>query len=170
MGVSATGKTSVAKALSAELRVEFIEGDDLHPPENLAKMSAGEPLTDDDRLPWLQAIAEVIAQRSAAGTPTIVTCSALRRTYRDLLRGGAPALFFLHLHADFEVLLSRMGERTKHFMPTSLLQSQFDTLEPLEPDELGAVIDVAPPLDDVVAAALKKVRPYLPSCQNREGL
>ena len=165
MGVSATGKSSVAKALSAELGVEFIEGDDLHPPKNLAKMSAGEPLTDEDRQPWLRTIADLLVERTATGRSTILTCSALRRSYRDLLRGGAPSLFFLHLHADFDVLLPRMGERTKHFMPTSLLQSQFDTLEPLEPDELGAVIDVAPPLDDVVAAALKQVRPYLPTCQ-----
>lgn len=157
MGVSATGKSSVAQALSAELTVKFVEGDDFHPAENLAKMSAGEPLTDDDRQPWLQTLANLLELRTAAGTPTILTCSALRRSYRDLLRTGSPTLFFIHLHADFDVLRARMGDRTKHFMPTSLLQSQFDTLEPLQPDELGAVIDVTPPLDEVVAACVAKL-------------
>lgn len=162
MGVSATGKTSVARGLTPRLGFAFVEGDDLHPESNIAKMEAGTPLTDEDRWPWLEAIAEIIAGHRARGESVIATCSALRRSYRDVLRGAVPdgEVFFLHLHADFDVLLDRMSERQKHFMPTSLLQSQFDTLEPLQPDELGAVVDVAPPLDDVVDASEKVVRAH----------
>lgn len=161
MGVSATGKSSVAVALADRLELEFVEGDDLHPQANIDKMSAGTPLNDEDRLPWLQAIAEVIAAKDAAGVSTVVTCSALRRSYRDILRSGGCDLFFMHLHADFDVLLERMGTRSKHFMPSSLLESQFDTLEPLEPDEAGVLIDVRPPLEEVLDAAAKAVRPHL---------
>ena len=157
MGVSATGKSTVAARLADELDLEFVEGDDLHPRSNIAKMEQGVPLTDEDRWPWLRAIAELVAAREHDGVRTVVTCSALKRDYRDVLREGAPT-FFVHLHAPFEVLQERMAQRTKHFMPTSLLQSQFDTLEPLGPDEDGAVVDVTPPLEDVVAAALEALR------------
>jgi gluconokinase len=160
MGVTATGKSSVAERLAKELNLEFVEGDDMHPQSNIDKMSAGTPLDDDDRRPWLQAIADLVAQQHTTGTPAVVTCSALKRSYRDILRSGLvdSDIFFLHLHADFDVLFDRMAARTKHFMPSSLLQSQFDTLEPLQPDERGAVIDVAPPLDVVVAASVNAVR------------
>jgi gluconokinase len=161
MGVSATGKTVVGTRLAAELDLEFIEGDDLHPQANIDKMAAGTPLTDEDRRPWLQAIADKVAERDAAGCSTLVTCSALRRSYRDVLRTAvATDTFFVHLHAPFEVLEERMGQRTKHFMPTSLLQSQFDTLEPLQPDEDGVQVDVSPPIEDVVAAAVKAIRAF----------
>lgn len=162
MGVTATGKSSVAELLAERLRLTFVEGDDLHPPSNIDKMTAGIALTDEDRMPWLRAIAEAIAEHHAAGTSTVVTCSALRRAYRDVLRGAVPdtEIFFLHLHADFDVLLGRMSERKKHFMPSSLLQSQFDTLEPLDPDEVGAVVDVTPPIEEVVTAAAKVVRDH----------
>jgi gluconokinase len=164
MGVTATGKSTVAQRLSDELGLEFHEGDDLHPQVNIDKMSAGTPLDDDDRRPWLQAIADLLAEQHRAGTSAVVTCSALKRSYRDILRSGLPDsdLFFLHLHADFDVLHERMAERTKHFMPSSLLQSQFDTLEPLQDDEAGVVVDVAEPLETVAAAAVKAVRAAYP--------
>jgi gluconokinase len=157
MGVSATGKTTIALRLAEELHAEFIEGDDLHPRQNIEKMEHGVPLDDEDRWPWLQAIAEAVAVKDFEGTSTIVTCSALKRSYRNVLRDAAPT-FFVHLHAPFEVLQARMQHRTRHFMPTSLLQSQFDTLEELGPDEDGVVVDVSPPVEEVVAAALKAVR------------
>src|SRR3954452_11399129 len=129
MGVSATGKTTIGEELAEELGCEFIEGDSLHPSENIHKMEQGIALTDEDRWPWLEAIAELVAVRDHEGVSTVVTCSALKRAYRDVLRGAAPT-FFVHLEAPFEVLEKRMGARTKHFMPTSLLTSQFDDLEP----------------------------------------
>jgi gluconokinase len=157
MGVSATGKTTVGEGLAEELGCEFIEGDALHPSANIAKMSAGTPLTDEDRWPWLQAIADLVAVHEREGTSTVVTCSALKRAYRDVLRDAGPT-FFVHLEAPFEVLQERMSHRTKHFMPTTLLRSQFDTLEPLEDDEAGAAVDVTPPLDEVVEEAVNAVR------------
>lgn len=159
MGVSATGKTSVGELLAEELGCEFVEGDSLHPSANIAKMSAGIPLTDEDRWPWLQAIADLVAVRDHEGTSTVVTCSALKRKYRDILRDAAPT-FFVHLDAPFQVLEARMQQRTKHFMPTSLLRSQFDTLEPLDEDESGAVVDVSPPIDEVVEEAVNAVRTH----------
>ena len=157
MGVSATGKTTVGEGLAEELGCEFIEGDELHPGANLEKMSQGIPLTDEDRRPWLQAIADLVALRDTEGTSTVVTCSALRRSYRDVLRSAAP-VFFVHLEAPFDVLEERMSRRTKHFMPTTLLRSQFETLEPLGDDEAGAAVDVTPPIDEVVEEAVNAVR------------
>jgi len=157
MGVSGTGKTSVGEELAEELGCEFIEGDSLHPRRNIEKMERGIPLTDEDRWPWLQAIAELVAVRDHEGTSTVVTCSALKRKYRDILRDAAPT-FFVHLDAPFEVLEERMSERTKHFMPASLLKSQFDDLEPLDDDEPGAVVDVTPDVDVVVEEAVNAVR------------
>ncbi len=157
MGVSATGKTTVGEGLAEELSCEFIEGDALHPRANIEKMSAGLPLTDEDRWPWLEAIAALVALRDREGTSTVVTCSALKKTYRDVLRDAAPT-FFVHLEAPFEVLQERMSHRTKHFMPTTLLRSQFDTLEPLDDDEAGAAVDVTPPVDEVIEEAVNAVR------------
>jgi gluconokinase len=157
MGVSATGKTTVAEQLAEELDCEFVEGDSLHPRQNIEKMEHGIPLTDEDRWPWLQAIAELVAVRDHDGTSTVVTCSALKRSYRNVLRDAAPT-FFVHLHAPFEVLEQRMELRTKHFMPASMLRSQFDTLEDLGDDEEGVVVDVSPPVDEVVEEAVNAVR------------
>ena len=157
MGVSATGKTTVGEGIAEELGCEFIEGDELHPSANIKKMTDGIPLTDEDRWPWLQAIAALVAVRDHEGTSTVVTCSALKKAYRDVLRDAAPT-FFVHLEAPFEVLQERMSQRTKHFMPTTLLRSQFDTLEPLGDDEHGAGIDVTPPLDEVIEEAVNAVR------------
>jgi gluconokinase len=159
MGVSATGKTTVGRHLAEELGCEFVEGDDLHPRRNIEKMSHGTPLTDEDRWPWLQAIADLVAVRDFEGISTVVTCSALKRSYRDVLRDAAPT-FFVHLDAPFEVLEARMQHRTKHFMPTALLRSQFETLEPLGPDESGTVVDVSPSESEVLEEAVNAVRTY----------
>ena len=157
MGVTATGKTTVGTALAAALGGVFVEGDAFHPQANIDKMSAGIPLDDDDRRPWLRALAGEIARLDAAGEISVTACSALRRRYRDWLREGNSGVFFVHLDATSDVLLDRMRRRT-HFMPPSLLQSQLDTLEPLEPDESGAVIDDTQPVDAVIAASLAAVR------------
>ena len=153
MGVSATGKSLVAAAVAEQLQWQFIEGDDLHPVENVAKMARGEPLTDEDRAPWLEAVRQLAADAAAAGRSTVITCSALKRQYRDLLRDGVGAMFFVHLHADLAVLEPRMAGRERHFMPVALLRSQLDTLEPLGPDEDGVVVDVSGSPAEVVAAA-----------------
>ncbi|MDP3894989.1 gluconokinase [Nocardioides sp.] len=161
MGVSGTGKTSVGQRIAALLGGEFLEGDSFHPESNIAKMSAGIPLTDEDRWPWLETLAGLVGSWDIEGVPTVLTCSALRRRYRDVLRTAVPEprLVFVHLHASFEVLEARMQTRADHFMPASLLRSQFETLEPLEPDETGFVIDVSATLDDVLAAAVVAVAP-----------
>lgn len=159
MGVSATGKTTVGEHLADELGAAFVEGDELHPRRNIEKMTQGIPLTDEDRWPWLQAIAELVAVRDHEGISTVVTCSALKRSYRDVIRDAAPT-FFVHLHAPFEVLEARMQHRTKHFMPTTLLRSQFETLEPLGPDEEGTVVDVSPPEEEVLEEAVNAVRTH----------
>ena len=145
MGVSGSGKSTAARAVQERLGWAFAEGDDFHPQANIDKMSAGRPLGDEDRLPWLEALAAWARERDATGTPTLMTCSALRRSYRDVLRGGGEHTFFVHLHGDKGLMLERMGGRD-HFMPPSLLESQLDTLEPLEDDEPGVVVDpVEPP-------------------------
>lgn len=161
MGVSGTGKSSVAAGLRDRLGWDFVEGDDLHPRENVAKMESGVPLTDEDRAPWLDRVNEAMRAQADRDRPALVTCSALRRRYRDRLREGLEVpgvgVFFCHLHAPVEVLEPRMQQRTKHFMPTDLLASQLDTLEPLGDDEDGAVVDVTPPLEQVVEAALAAI-------------
>jgi gluconokinase len=149
MGVSGVGKTTVAKLLAERIGYEFAEGDDFHPPENVEKMSSGIPLDDEDRQPWLRALADWTRRKRAAGSSTVVTCSALRRRYRDVLREGAPDTYFVHLVGSQSMLLDRMGKR-QHFMPPALLQSQFDALEPLEPDEEGVVVEVTDPPERIV--------------------
>lgn len=163
MGVSSTGKSTIAAALADQLGWRFIEGDDLHPRSNVAKMENGQPLTDEDRAPWLRAIAERAGEASAAGHCAVITCSALKRQYRDLLRQGVAAMYFVHLHGSRQLLESRMAKRERHFMPVSLLESQLDTLEPLDDDEDGVVIDVAGSVDEVVAQASSAVSARLRS-------
>lgn len=159
MGVSGTGKSSVARDLSRRLGLDMVEGDDHHPRANVDKMASGIPLDDDDRRPWLEELAAILAESA----PVVLTCSALKRSYRDLLRHGVPepGVLFVHLAGTRQVLLPRMNERQGHFMPASLLDSQLETLEPLEADEWAVVVDVAPPLDEVVAAADRAVRAEL---------
>lgn len=154
MGVSGCGKTTVGERLAARLGWPFDEGDSFHPADNVAKMSAGIPLDDADRLPWLEILAGRIAEAEAAGTSSVLSCSALKRRYRDLLRTGAPRVRFVHLHGDEAVLSARLAGRRGHFFPPGLLASQFAALEPLQPDEDGVVVDVALDTDAQVAAAL----------------
>jgi gluconokinase len=160
MGVSGSGKSVVGERLAQELEFEFIEGDDYHPPANIEKMAAGMPLTDDDRWPWLRAVAEIVAKRHEDGVGTVLACSALRRAYRDLLRAAMPIeeSFVIHLDADVGTLRSRLEHRRGHYMPASLLDSQIATLEPLESDEAGVVLDATKPEPEVVAAAVAAVR------------
>jgi len=141
MGVSGSGKTTAAHAVNERLNWEFAEGDDFHSEESVAKMAAGHPLTDADRMPWLGRLAAWTREHDRAGQPTIMTCSALRRTYRDVLRTGAAHTCFVHLTGDKGLLLERMSGR-EHFMPPTLLESQLATLEPLGDDEAGFVVDV----------------------------
>jgi gluconokinase len=152
MGVSGVGKSTVAKGLSTLTGWTYAEGDAFHSEANVAKMASGHPLTDDDRWPWLRAIGAWMDGRIAAHEPSVVTCSALRRAYRDVLREGRPQVFFLHLVAGEGLVADRMGHRSDHYMPTSLLRSQYDTLEPLEPDEPG--VDV--PVDDAAPVVLRR--------------
>lgn len=148
MGVSGCGKTTVGHALADRLDVPFADGDELHPAANIAKMASGVPLDDDDRYPWLEAIGAWLAEHDAHGG--VIGCSALKRKYRDQLRSHAPRVGFLHLHGSFEVIAARQAARPGHFMPASLLRSQFATLEPLGPDEHGVVVDVAQPVGAIV--------------------
>ena len=161
MGVTATGKSAVGTRVAGRLGMDYIEGDEFHPKSNIEKMSAGEPLTDDDRRPWLETLAGKLAANREAGLGTVLGCSALRRSYRDILRGpnDSAAVAFIHLTATFDVLRDRMEHR-EHFMPASLLQSQFDTLEPLDDDERGVALDVDSPLADVVDAAVAAVEQW----------
>lgn len=152
MGVSGSGKTTVGAALAQRLRVPFADADDFHPEANIAKMSAGIPLDDEDRGPWLDAIAAWLAEHSATGG--VASCSALKRAYRDVLSAAAPRAVYLHLHGDRDVLAARVAGRPGHFMPAALIDSQFATLEVLEPDELGATLDVAQPVDTLVDQSL----------------
>jgi gluconokinase len=154
MGVSGSGKTTVARSLAAALGWPFAEGDDFHPPANVEKMHSGHPLTDEDRRPWLQSIGAWIEAREQAGESAVVTCSALRRAYRDLLRHGRPNVRFLHVTVPPEVIRDRIERRTDHFMPASLLASQLDTLEPLQPDEPAAIVVNEGPPAEVVDRAV----------------
>jgi len=144
MGVSGTGKSTIAAHLERLLGWDFLEGDSLHPRQNVEKMSAGIPLDDQDRAPWLQAIADWTGVAHVEGRSTVVTCSALRRTYRTVLSEDAPGTFFVHLVGSPAVITERMTAR-KHFMPATMLDSQLATLEPLGEDEAGQTFDVADP-------------------------
>lgn len=140
MGVSGSGKSTVGGLLAERLGVPYAEADDFHPAANIAKMSAGHPLDDADRAPWLDAIAQWIAGRGDRGG--VVSCSALRRRYRDRLRAGTTPVFFVHLDGSPELIAARLAARMQHFMPSGLLDSQFAALEPLAPDEAGAVVTI----------------------------
>ncbi|MFO1142550.1 MAG: gluconokinase [Amaricoccus sp.] len=157
MGVSGCGKTTVGERLAATLGWPFDEGDRYHPPANVAKMSAHVPLSDADRRPWLDALAERIAAHERAGESSVLSCSSLKRAYRDLLRRGAPRVRFLHLAGDKGVLAARLAARTDHFFPADLLDSQYATLEPLQPDEDGVVVDVALDPDEQVRLGMSRL-------------
>lgn len=152
MGVSGSGKSTVGAALAQRLRVPFGDADDFHPAANIAKMSAGQALDDADREPWLAAIGTWLHEHADGG---VVTCSALKRSYRDVLRTHCPGLVLVHLHGERDVVARRQASRPGHFMPASLLDSQFATLEPLADDERGVVVDVALPVDEIVEDAVR---------------
>lgn len=152
MGVCGCGKSTIGELVARELGVPFLDGDALHPAENVAKMAAGTPLTDDDRWPWLAAVGTRLQDAGKGGM--VLACSALRRSYRDAIRALAPDTLFLHLHGSKEVLEKRLAARSGHFMPAALLESQLVTLEPLEADEAGIVVYIAAPVHQVMAEAL----------------
>jgi len=158
MGVSGSGKTTIALPLAARLGWPFLEGDDLHPAANVAKMHSGRPLDDSDRWPWLDAIAAWIDARISAGEPGVVTCSALKRAYRDRLLGVRKGVRLVFLHADRDLLAERLARRTGHFMPPSLLDSQLATLEPPEPGENAIVVDISLPPEQVIATLIARLR------------
>jgi gluconokinase len=147
MGVSGSGKSTVGAALAQRLRVPFADADDFHPPANIAKMTAGHPLDDDDRRPWLDSIGEWLASHGEGG---VMSCSALKRSYRDQLRLHCPVIDFLHLEGSLETIGRRQASRPGHFMPAALLASQFETLEPLESDEHGVAIGVDQSIDSII--------------------
>jgi len=148
MGVSGSGKTTVGQALARRLGLPFADADDFHPESNVAKMAAGTPLDDEDRRPWLQIIGAWLALHTESGG--VISCSALKRDYRDLLRAGASRVTFLHLHGTREVVTARVAARPGHFMPTSLVDSQLATLEPLQADEAGLRLDLDAPVEQIV--------------------
>ncbi|NTY63729.1 gluconokinase [Mycolicibacterium sphagni] len=154
MGVSGSGKSTVGAALAQRLRVPFADADDFHPPANIAKMSAGHALNDDDRYPWLEAIGDWLAQHRDGG---VMSCSALKRIYRDQLRRHCAHIRFLHLSGTEDVIARRQASRPGHFMPPALLTSQFETLEPLDADEHGISIDVDQSIDAIVDTYVTRV-------------
>jgi gluconokinase len=160
MGVSGSGKTTVGALLAGRLQWRYAEADDFHSPANLRKMRAGEPLTDADRLPWLQAIGAWIDEQIAAGRPAVVSCSALKRSYRDVLRGPAPGrsqLRLIYLQGDRDLIARRMAARHGHFFPLALLDSQFLDLEPPGPDEHPIVIPIGGTPAEITDEVLSKL-------------
>lgn len=156
MGVSGAGKSTLGAMLAAALGLAFADADAFHPPANVAKMAAGQPLTDADRWPWLDAIGAWLDARGDAGG--VVTCSALKRIYRERLLGARPAVRLIHLDGAPDLIAARQAARPGHFMPASLMASQFATLEPPGPEEGAIRLSVAPPPEAVLRAALAALR------------
>ena len=163
MGVTGSGKTTVGHLLAERLGVAYAEADSFHSPANVAKMASGQALDDDDRYPWLVAIADWIRARKRAGQGGVVSCSALKFRYRDVLREAEVEAWFLHLDADRSLITSRVAGRYGHFMPVSLVESQFQALEPLRPDEAGAVLDASASPEEIVRIALERLGVEYPS-------
>jgi gluconokinase len=155
MGVAGSGKSTTGQALAARLGFDFAEGDDLHPAANVAKMAAGQPLTDDDRRPWLDRVRGWIDEHITAGQPGVITCSALKRSYRDVLRD--PHVVFVHLTGTREQLTARLTARQGHFMPASLLDTQLAALEPPGDDEQALTIDIGPSPGDQAATVADRL-------------
>lgn len=158
MGVSGVGKTTIARALDDRLRWPFQEGDELHSKANVDKMASGRALTDEDRAPWLRAVAAWIDARLAAGEPGVITCSALRRSYRDAVVGGRAGVRVVYLRADRAVVAERLSQRQHHYMPADLLESQLATLEEPTPDEHVFTVQVHGDVDAVVAEIVAGLR------------
>lgn len=157
MGVAGSGKTSTGQLLAKKLGWSFRDADSFHPPENIAKMSAGQPLNDNDRKPWLLAIAEYLDEEIHHGRSCVVTCSALKRRYREAIAGSRRDIQIVHLAGDFDLIAARMAARKNHFMPTSLLKSQFEALEQPEMDENVWTVSVAPSKEGVVDEILRRL-------------
>jgi carbohydrate kinase (thermoresistant glucokinase family) len=157
MGVSGAGKTTIAEHLEARLGWPFEEGDALHPDANVAKMHAGIPLTDADRQPWLESVAAWIDRQRSQRQPGIITCSALKRSYRRIVVGDRPEVRLVYLRGSRDVMASHLARRSGHFMPASLLQSQIDTLEEPGPDEDPLIVDVGPPASDVADQIIRRL-------------
>jgi gluconokinase len=158
MGPSGTGKTTVAELLGERLDWPTAEADEFHPQANIDKMTGGQPLTDEDRWPWLRAIRDWLSEKQEQGSDAIVTCSALKRAYRDLLRESTADVVFVQLTGPIDLIAKRMEGRSGHFMPKSLLESQFDTLEELQSDEAGVKADVSNNPDDIVDQVLRELQ------------
>jgi gluconokinase len=161
MGVSGSGKTTIASALARREGWTLLEGDSFHPAANVAKMASGTPLTDEDRWPWLRAIAAEIDGTIAQGESAVVACSALKRAYRDILIDGRKGVFLVYLRGSKDLIRQRMAQRKDHFMPPALLDSQLATLEEPAPDEHAIVVDIGPPPDEIVADIERQLRERL---------
>ncbi|HMI36501.1 MAG TPA: gluconokinase [Steroidobacteraceae bacterium] len=157
MGVAGAGKSAVGAALADALGMAFVEGDAYHAPTNVQRMAAGIPLTDADRLPWLQALAARLRESGETGAVLVMACSALKRSYRDMLRAGAANLTFIYLHGDRELLAARLAQRLEHFMPPSLLESQLAALEPPAPEENAWAYNVRLAPREIVATVLERI-------------
>jgi carbohydrate kinase (thermoresistant glucokinase family) len=158
MGVSGSGKSTIAEILSDELGWQFRDGDEFHPQANVDKMHSGTPLTDDDRWPWLKAIAAWIDEKRKTGAHAIVTCSALKKSYRDILIGPRKDVGLIYLKGDEGLIAQRLSKRHNHFMPKGLLHSQFQTLQEPGPDEHPVTVSIAPPPEEIAAAVLAALR------------
>lgn len=158
MGVSGCGKSEIGRRLAGALGISYAEGDDDHPSANVAKMAAGTPLTDLDRRDWLLLLQSRIAAAAAGNEGLVLSCSSLKRRYRNLLREGDPGLVFVHLHGDRALILQRMHQRPGHFMPPALLESQLLDLEPLQADEAGIVLDIADTPEQLIEQVMQHCR------------
>jgi gluconokinase len=159
MGPAGAGKSAIGTALARALQLTFVEGDAFHSPSNVARMAAGIPLTDDDRRDWLLQLAEQLRDARQRGEGLVMSCSALRRRYRDVLRAGDPEVQFVYLHGDAPLLHERLQSRTGHYMPSSLLESQLATLEVPDDDEHAWTVDIRQSRDVIVASLLARVAP-----------
>jgi carbohydrate kinase (thermoresistant glucokinase family) len=163
MGVSGCGKSTLGHVLAGRLAVPFVEGDDLHSGANVAKMAAGQPLTDEDRGGWLQALSERLQQSVNQEQGLVVACSALKKIYRDVLRQGAPDVLFVHLQGSPEVLTQRLQQRTGHYMPATLLQSQLAILEPLTTSESALTLDMRMPAEQQCQQVMQHLQTLCPA-------
>lgn len=161
MGVSGSGKSTIGAALAERIGFAFEDGDAYHPEANVAKMHAGIPLTDEDRWPWLKAIAAAIDRKAEAHTPVIIACSALKRAYRDILVHGRDDVRIVYLKGTQDVIAQRLSRRDHHFMPASLLDSQFATLEEPEPDERVITVSIDGTVDEIVAGIVERLNPAI---------
>ena len=159
MGVAGSGKSTIGEALSQRLGWRYEDGDSFHPAANVAKMSAGQPLTDDDRWPWLEAIAAEIARCRQAGQHIIIACSALKKAYRDILVHGRDDIRMVYLNGSHDLIADRLGHRKGHFMPPGLLDSQFATLAPPSPDERPISVSIDAPVDMIVDGIVQQLQP-----------